>query len=89
MVDLVVVDDGPGIPPTERLVIASGGESALDHSSGLGLWLVDWVVTRSGGAVAITDRSPGTTVVLRFPATDPPQSAIGDEDERVDRAMAR
>ena len=58
-----VADDGPGIPPVERTVFSEARETALEHASGLGLWLVHWIVTESGGDLEIDTREPGGTVV--------------------------
>jgi len=64
---LVVADNGPGIPEPERAVIEAGEETDLEHGSGLGLWLVKWLVEKSDGEVDITDRDPrGTVVTLTF-----------------------
>jgi PAS domain S-box-containing protein len=68
-----VADDGPGIPDLERTAISAGLESPLQHATGLGLWLVQWTVTNSGGSMSIADREGGGAVVeLRLPATEPP-----------------
>ncbi|WP_256393241.1 PAS domain S-box protein [Natronoarchaeum rubrum] len=66
---IVVADDGPGIPDEERELLAEDREiTQLRHASGLGLWLVNWVVTQSGGELSF-DESPsgGTRVVLEIP----------------------
>jgi len=65
-----VADNGPGIPDTERALVTEKREiTQLDHASGLGLWLVNWVVTRAGGSLTFSDREPrGTVVTLRLPA---------------------
>ncbi|MFC4541474.1 histidine kinase N-terminal 7TM domain-containing protein [Halosolutus amylolyticus] len=60
---LRVSDDGPGIPDHEREVLETGQETALEHTSGLGLWLVTWLVRVSGGTLDIADRSPRGTIV--------------------------
>lgn len=66
-----IADDGPGIPPIERTVFTEGRETPLEHASGLGLWLVHWIVTGSGGELEIASREPtGTAVTMRFPATE-------------------
>lgn len=57
-VSVVVVDDGPGIPPAERAVLV-GEETPLEHTSGLGLWYVRWVVTAGGGRLDITKGTDG------------------------------
>lgn len=64
-----VLDDGPGIPDAEIAVLDAGGETPLEHGSGLGLWLVYWSVRAVGGEVSFEDREPrGTAVTLAFQA---------------------
>jgi len=64
-----VVDNGPGIPEAERKVIRRGTETPLKHGSGLGLWLIRWIVTGAGGEVSFDDNEPrGTVVTLSLPA---------------------
>jgi signal transduction histidine kinase len=58
-----VADDGPGIPDHERAVLTDGEETALEHGSGLGLWLVHWVVERSGGRLSFAENDPRGSVV--------------------------
>jgi len=69
-VEITVTDDGPGIDEMEAAVIAAGEETALEHSSGLGLWLVNWIATRYGGSCQIGARpdGAGTVATLRLPA---------------------
>jgi PAS domain S-box-containing protein len=62
-VAITVSDDGPGIPDHERQVLEAGEESDLHHGSGLGLWVMQWVVTSLGGDVTITTGNDGGTVV--------------------------
>ena len=61
-----VSDSGPGLSETERQVIEAGRETALEHGDGLGLWLVNWIVTDFGGDVTTTAED-GTTVTLLLP----------------------
>jgi PAS domain S-box-containing protein len=49
---LVVEDNGPGFPEYERTVFEQGEETPLEHSDGIGLWLIRWIVQRSGGDVS-------------------------------------
>jgi signal transduction histidine kinase len=58
-----VADDGPGIPEAELSVLTNGGETPLEHASGLGLWLIKWIVTESGGEVEWTTSELGGTAV--------------------------
>jgi signal transduction histidine kinase len=73
--DIAVEDDGPGIPDHETVVLDRGQESALEHGSGIGLWLVKWGSERIGADVRFeTPSSCGTRAVLRLPGdlvTDP------------------
>ena len=66
VVELTVADDGPGIPEVELAALRSGEESALDHGSGLGLWIVAWGIERLHGTVSITV-DDGTSVTLELP----------------------
>jgi PAS domain S-box-containing protein len=71
-----VLDDGPGINDMERQAVVSGEESALSHGSGLGLWFVNWVVTRYGGSFQVDRREEGgTEATVRVPAVGPDESA--------------
>lgn len=71
-VELVVRDDGPGIDEMEAAAIDAGTETALVHCSGLGLWLVNWIVTRYGGSFAIRPRedAAGSVAAIRLPGID-------------------
>jgi len=67
-----VADRGPGLPEPEQQVLTEGGETQLTHASGVGLWLVNWAVTKSGGSLDFEPNDPrGSVVSLRLPrATD-------------------
>jgi signal transduction histidine kinase len=67
-VDIVISDNGPGIPEHEQAMIERGEETPLQHGTGLGLWIVYWTVSLFGGEVSIRDNEPrGTRVVLLLP----------------------
>ncbi|MCL9814149.1 PAS domain S-box protein [Natranaeroarchaeum aerophilus] len=68
-VTVTVEDDGPGIPREERELLEEDREiTQLRHASGLGLWLVNWVVTQSGGTLSFeTEGIDGTRVRLTVP----------------------
>lgn len=81
-VEVRVVDDGPGIPDLDRAVILKGEETPLEHSMGLGLWLVRWTVANSGGTIDIRDNEPtGTVIEIRLPRLSPgrPPSDVGTD----------
>jgi len=63
-VRLAVRDNGPGIPAAEQRIIVDDAEiTPLNHGSGLGLWLVKWIVDSYGGTVEIETCDDGGTVV--------------------------
>ena len=70
-VELVVADDGPGIPTSELESIRSGTETDLAHGSGLGLWVVRWGTRVLGADLAFDDREPtGTAVTVTLPRAE-------------------
>lgn len=68
-VALVVEDDGPGVPQNEIKVIERETETDLEHGSGVGLWLVKWVVEESGGILDIENTGNGTRVTIELRRT--------------------
>ena len=61
-------DDGPGMPEQELRVLDSGGETPLTHGSGIGLWLICWVIDSLGGEVIVeSDEPEGTVVTMEVP----------------------
>ncbi|WP_434521004.1 histidine kinase N-terminal 7TM domain-containing protein [Halorubrum sp. AS12] len=68
---LTVEDDGPGIPDHEVEAVESGRETALEHGSGLGLWVVAWGAAAVGADVTYDDREPrGTRVTVSIPVVE-------------------
>ncbi|WP_277542685.1 PAS domain S-box protein [Haloarcula laminariae] len=70
---VTVADDGPGIPPMEVAVVEAGQETPLEHGKGLGLWLVNWIVTQYGGSFQLS-ADDGTVATLRLPVVEADQS---------------
>ncbi|ADB60155.1 integral membrane sensor signal transduction histidine kinase [Haloterrigena turkmenica DSM 5511] len=71
-VRIEVADNGPGIPEQDRAAIDEGRETALEHGSGLGLWLTYWVVDNSGGTLRFDDNDPrGSIVIIDLPRAAP------------------
>ena len=76
-VRIVVSDTGPGIPPQEMKSLETE-ETELDHGSGLGLRLVQWLVDHYDGWIEFAERKPrGTVVTIGLPRTTPPDSPVG------------
>ena len=66
-VEIVVSDNGPGIPAVEQQIITDDKEiTPLTHGSGLGLWLVKWIVDGYGGRIEIDTPSGGGTDVRLY-----------------------
>lgn len=65
---LVIRDNGPGITDVQLSALESGKETPLVHTEGIGLWLVEWVLTSLGGDVGFENDTPrGLVVTLRLP----------------------
>jgi signal transduction histidine kinase len=69
VVRLHVVDDGPGIPDAELTALSAKMETALEHGSGFGLWLVKWTVSLSAGELSFEENAlRGSVVTVSLPA---------------------
>jgi PAS domain S-box-containing protein len=66
---VVIDDDGGGIPQAELDVIAAGTETDLQHSRWLGLGQLKWGVEKLDGSLAF-DVDDGTTVRITVPDRD-------------------
>jgi len=69
---LTVADNGPGIPEEQQSILERGEETDLEHSNGLGLWTVQWIVTIAGGELTIeTPEDRGTVLTILLPTVQP------------------
>jgi signal transduction histidine kinase len=76
-IQVVVADDGPGIPESERAVLEAGGEDPLAHATSLGLWGANWAVQTLGGDLFLGSSDLGGTMArIDLPAT---RLASGDD----------
>ncbi|WEL17501.1 MULTISPECIES: sensor histidine kinase [unclassified Halorhabdus] len=77
-----VEDNGPGIPMVEEALLTNQlEETSIDHGSGLGVWLVNWLVDQIGGTVSVhTGVDRGTTVSIHVPAAEESPEADGAAD---------
>lgn len=72
-VDVVIEDDGPGIPDAEMNLVfdrfyRASNTRARVPGSGLGLPIVKSIVKKNGGSITIANRSPrGLSVRITFP----------------------
>ena len=82
-----VADDGPGIDDYELDVLDSGTETALQHGSGLGLWLVKWGTEIVGGSVSFDRNEPtGTVVTATVPWGDRDDPRVHAGEPATDRS---
>jgi signal transduction histidine kinase len=66
--EFTVTDTGPGLSAEQRAGLFSPGFTTKTHGSGLGLTIVDRIVSEHGGIIAVqSDEGRGTTFVLRLP----------------------
>ncbi|MCU4926373.1 PAS domain-containing protein [Halobacteria archaeon AArc-dxtr1] len=69
IVRVSVIDSGPLLTDQEKTTLLGREETALQHGSGLGLWLVQWLVTMAGGSVTVSEHAAGgneiTVTLLR------------------------
>jgi signal transduction histidine kinase len=87
-VTLTVSDDGPGLPPIERRVLTEPFvETPTQHSSGLGLWLVTWLIARVDGEIDVT-AAAGTRVRVTVPrVTGDPDAGDSRDPPPTDSAI--
>ncbi|WP_435119498.1 sensor histidine kinase [Halolamina sp. C58] len=63
-----VSDTGKGIPKFDVEAIEGQRETPLNHTQGLGLWIIYWTVKMSGGTLELVEGTPqGTTVRITLP----------------------
>jgi len=84
-VTVEIADDGPGIPEHEIATLTAGEETGLQHGSGIGLWIVHWVVTRYGDLEFERPDEGGSLVRIKLPVATRESGKGQDEpSERSD-----
>jgi PAS domain S-box-containing protein len=76
-IEVVIADDGPGVPDHVADVVTDRGESQTVHLQGIGLWTAIWAVQSSRGEFDLATDDRGTVATLRFRR---PGSALDRED---------
>jgi two-component system sensor histidine kinase CiaH len=70
-IELVVSDDGPGIPEAQRLRVlerfARGDQARSGSGAGLGLSIARWIVDAHRGRLVLEDNQPGLRVRVTLP----------------------
>lgn len=76
---LFVEDESSGLADHDLEVLRSGTESRLEHGSGVGLWLVRWIVEYSGADILAHRTDRGSLMGIRFPRRESdPETPRGD-----------
>ena len=72
MVSVRVADNGPGVPDDQKEAIFGKGERGLESAgTGIGLYLVETLVTDYGGEVWVEDNDPeGSVFIVELPTTE-------------------
>jgi signal transduction histidine kinase len=76
-VEIIVADDGPGVPLAdrerifERFARLDDARTPLGTGTGLGLAIAREIVHAHGGTLTIEDNEVGARFVVRFPAREP------------------
>ncbi|MFT3696706.1 MAG: GAF domain-containing sensor histidine kinase [Kofleriaceae bacterium] len=66
-VEIVVRDDGPGVPDEVVSRMFELYVTTSKHGTGLGLWLVRQIVTEAGGSIRYEPAAPGARFVIELP----------------------
>jgi K+-sensing histidine kinase KdpD len=74
-VRLQVMDNGPGLPDHELSVLNRAEETPLEHGSGVGLWLINWVISNADAEIEFETDESGTTVSILFEPETPVTAA--------------
>lgn len=88
IVELVVLDDGPGVPAAdrarifERFVRLDDARSRDSGGAGLGLAIVATVAAHHGGRAEVRDTTEGAAFVVHLPAASP-EGPAGDQSSRT------
>jgi nitrogen fixation/metabolism regulation signal transduction histidine kinase len=70
VVRLVVSDNGPGVPATDRDKLFMPYFSTKGRGSGLGLAIVRRIVTEHGGGIEVGEATPGTVFTVELPGAE-------------------
>lgn len=74
-VTIFVEDNAGGLRESEIRVLEEAEETKLRHGSGVGLWLVKWLVERSQGDLSIGETEQGSRVGVTLHRAEPEDTA--------------
>lgn len=85
IVTLFIQDNAGGFDSPEIAVLRNGTESDLEHSSGVGLWLVRWIVDYSNAELIVHQTRDGSLMGIQFrrTVTETPRKAALPGQQRT------
>ena len=66
-IEVVINDNGPGLPDAEAVVLETGQETALEHGDALGVWKVRTIIKQIGGNITVDRSVGGASICVRIP----------------------
>ncbi|WP_436934187.1 PAS domain S-box protein [Halovenus marina] len=70
-----ISDNGPGIAEQELRALTENDATALNHETGIGLWVVTWVIDRTAASLSYETGDTGTTITIDFPRQSGPEDS--------------
>jgi signal transduction histidine kinase len=64
---VTICDNGSGVPDEELRPLSRRDETPLKHGTGMGLWVVAWIIERIDATLTYEASSGGTVFTVRFP----------------------
>ena len=93
-VELVVSDDGDGIPPADRLRVferftrLDNSRARSEGGAGLGLAIAKEIVDSHGGTIAVLDSPNGTRIAVRLPTANASADPVQPNDVQTGDVQA-
>lgn len=66
-VTIEIADNGPGLPTHEQSALEGKPGTSINHSTGVGLWIVWWVIEGHDGIIQTSVTETGTTITMSIP----------------------
>ena len=67
---VIISNNGPGIPEQELIAVNQAEVTPLNHGTGIGLWLVSWILDKSGAILTYSTGDTGTESTVQLTQTD-------------------
>ncbi|SFB70637.1 Signal transduction histidine kinase [Halobiforma haloterrestris] len=80
VVELALVSETRMLEPADRRALELGEETPLEHGSGLGIWLIKWVVENSHGTLSFPE-AEDRRLAIELPRLPPDQVGEWESDD--------